>query len=46
MLDDKKEKKLRIEYRTCELCSGLGCNMCYMGSYSVLVTEDGVLSIF
>ena len=46
MSDDKKVEGLRIEHRTCEFCHGLGCNMCYFGIYSVLVTEDNILSIF
>ncbi len=44
--EDKKSNSLRIEHRTCELCHGLGCNMCYFGVYSVLVNEDSIPSIF
>jgi len=46
MSDDKEVKGLRIEHLTCELCNGLGCNMCCFGTYSVIITEDGVPSIF
>lgn len=42
---NKPSKGLRIEHRTCELCHGLGCNMCYFGTYSILVTENDVSSI-
>jgi hypothetical protein len=41
----KLNNRLKIVHKTCEYCHGLGCNMCYMGSYTLLVFNNRAISI-